>query len=1467
MQKISRIHLGNCGYRTAWYEGMTFELTDPDSGQPTDTLINLENGGGKTTLIGLVFSCFETAQERFLKHIQSKHNTFSQYFTHDGAPGFIIVEWLMPSRMAGGKPYRLVIGQAVAVRSHTEPPEVDRMFFSFEEHADLGLADIPAPGLAQPTPTSMQEFSRWLHAQQKKYPGDVFISHNRQAEWQRHLKDERLIDLDMLRMQVNFSAQEGGFDTGFLDFKTEGEFLRKFLHLTSDTTKADEARKLVVAVCEKHRRKPQFQKRRDELTKFRASLNAFAEAAQLYLETLAAQRSMLIRGAQMVQALQARAVSFRLDHDREAEFEQTQRQLASAALADSTLHTKEQATVTWAWHQKCSAQAKARKETADGRVKDLERDERLIRAARLQKEIVGIDEELKELDALAEAERANLKPTKDHAEIQGALLRRALFNEEQRLKAALQAIDERARVRDNERTSLRNQRANAETEEIRYVEERSKLQAAEESYVRRREALEADKTFRGPEETTGEALERLDDEAATAAAERDVHRASRERCAKEARVHRQSAAAEHVRAAELSGNAQTLGEFIARGEAELERLAQLPVLLNAVESDRVNPLSAALPARLREVVSDSAKQVSLGDVRLAELRAAKQAIEETGVAGYSADVALVVQTLLQAGVRSAKAYNEYISRALPDASKARALVASDPARFLGVSVASTELEKAKAVSWATRLPTRPVVVSAATLEPAAHVAEHVVVVPAEDDSAFNVEAAAKLGVSLELRVTDEDERRSAYRERHDQTLRAIHELDAYTKEFGDGKLGQAQADKTALEEDVATAKERAESLESLALELDEKAQGLEQQAQAADTRRQAAVLSSSAVRSFQSEHESGHTERVRRLAEVMQDISAAQERKSAADENLERLQGEHNRDQRLRVSTDHELGLAGEERAGVAHYDKDYPAQEQLLQNPRPVETLRRIYRDAEAAYLAEEKDRLGLLAHKLEDARKRREDKAKEFTREFKGVQMADLRPFMDANHEEALANVATALEAAKPEQVNAASNLQVVNGESKKWFCSNKTNVGPVVPAHEALDLDALAALMAEAETRVNEALERMRTANEVANQAADRANRKRAAAEADGTVEALLRSSMGFEDKPDPMLIAAEIGAQVGMNLEVPDPDSLVLEADASNQVNALLKDYTGKNQGVSKLQTKARAAFDLVKVAASEQAFREVDPDVAQQMIANEFGAACTDAKRLLEHLDDRIATTEATLRSMQADFDACVEEVLAVVRSAITTLNRVTSKDKSVPMGAPYVGGKQVLKMRANFGTVPVETRRQTLSAYLDTLVDTNVFPPRGTDLIADAVARVYGRPLGLQVLKMSIEETEQYVPVERVSNSGGEGVVMAMFLYLVINQLRAENHAQVHRIAGGPLILDNPFAKATSPAMWRAQRLLAEAMDVQLIFATALQDFNALGEFQRFIRLRRAGQNSKTRRWHLEFANLKLNDVPEELTA
>jgi hypothetical protein len=250
-------------------------------------------------------------------------------------------------------------------------------------------------------------------------------------------------------------------------------------------------------------------------------------------------------------------------------------------------------------------------------------------------------------------------------------------------------------------------------------------------------------------------------------------------------------------------------------------------------------------------------------------------------------------------------------------------------------------------------------------------------------------------------------------------------------------------------------------------------------------------------------------------------------------------------------------------------------------------------------------------------------------------------------------------------------------------------------------------------------------------------------------------------------------------------------------------------------------------------------------------------------RANEQLGDRIQTTQDSLDKMQVDFDQCVEEMLALVRVAINLLN--SAVEKRVPLTAPYVGGKAVIKIRTSFSSINVDSRREVLRHYLDSLIQNNVVPAKGSDLVAESILRMSGgRPLGLNVLRMVIDESQQYVPVDKISNSGGEGVVMALFLYVVIAQLRAETQAKLHKLAGGPLILDNPFAKATSPTMWKAQRMLAQSMGVQLIFATAIQDYNALAEFSTFVRLRRAGQNSRTNRYHIERVQFRLNEPPFE---
>lgn len=1465
MQKISRIHLANCGFRTAWYEGITFDLTEPGTGLPTDTIINLENGGGKTTLLGLVFSCFETSQERFLKHIQSKHNSFSQYFTHDGVPGFVIIEWLMPARSASGQPYTLVTGQAVSVRTTTET-DVDRMFFSFEERADLRLEDIPAPGLSGAQVTSMNDFSRWIHDQQKKHSGNVFISHNRQAEWQRHLKDERLIDLDMLRMQVNFSAQEGGFDTGFLDFKTESEFLRKFLFLTSDTAKAEEARRSVVSVCELHRRKPQLQRRRDQLKKLRISLTTFADAARQYMEAVGTQRTMLITGAQLVQALQARVVEHRKAQAAEVAFEKEQRNQAGAASKDAALFGTEWMTGTWVWHQKRVAQAKKRKDDADTLVSDLETKSKLLKAARLQQEILSIDVRIEELEALAEAEMAELKPARDHVEIQGALLRRALFTEESRLKDELAALDHRSRLREERKTTLRKQKMTVDADELRLTREQAKLQTDEDQRNNRRAVLEQNGVFVNTGESADAAIARHEAAARSHQHERDTHRAARDTARIQASRHRIDANAEQVKAASFDEQAKGLQTYIARGEVELERLGQLPALLSAVEADRVDPQSSALPSRLQDVITDSNRQKSLADVRLAELRATRQAIEDTGVAGYSHDVSLVVQGLHAAGVRSAKAFNEYIAHAIDDAAKAQVLVMSDPARYSGVCVAQAEFTKALGVSWHARKPSRPVMVSIAALDTVT-VPDDRMVVPPENASAFNIGAATHLAESLDSRLQEEEHRRAAYELRHAQTLKAAQELDTFATIYGNGQLAEAAVKRTMLEEDASAARNRAANLEAEAATLDAKAQQHEESAAQEEGLRSESAQAAQSARQFQTEHEAGREGRLVRLADIGQELTEARERKAEVDFAFEEMQDAHDADQIKRANTDVELRLAGEERGRIAYYNKAYPAQEQLQQHPRPLTTLRELYEDARANYLTEEKERLGSLSERIQGVKEQRIDKAKEFTRDYSGVNMAELKSYLTLDHEAGLRTTEQQLVEARKEQVEASGLHQSLGAESRKWHAANKQNIGTATAEFERHTAEELEPLLENLSKKIDTANDRMRVANEEANRASSRAQEKLRAAESDEQNESILRSGMGLPDQPDPALIAAEIGALVGEAPQVPDPSSLVLELNSSKQVSILLAEYNGKNAGVSKLQTAARTSFDALKSAAGDTAFREIDPDVALQLLQNDFTAACTDAPRLLEHLDDRIATTESTLAGMQADFDTCVEEVLGVVRSAITTLNKACSQEKCVPATAPYVGGKRVLKMRANFAAVTLDMRRAAMRNYLDVLADTLAIPAKGTDLIADAVARVYGKPLGLHVLKMSIEESEQYVPVEKISNSGGEGVVMAMFLYLVITQLRAENHAQVQKNAGGPLILDNPFAKATTAALWRAQRLLASAMNVQLIFATALQDFNAIGEFQRFIRLRKAGQNTKTKRWHLEVANLQLSDAADEVAA
>jgi hypothetical protein len=690
-------------------------------------------------------------------------------------------------------------------------------------------------------------------------------------------------------------------------------------------------------------------------------------------------------------------------------------------------------------------------------------------------------------------------------------------------------------------------------------------------------------------------------------------------------------------------------------------------------------------------------------------------------------------------------------------------------------------------------------------------------------------------------------------------LNALEALKAYVQRFGEGKLARTGIHRGQLQADLQVAQEQKAGAHTKAAG---EAIATKESREAAVQRDRLAREARGHVQSLQhfiTHYEANREQRIERLGELETILEDIEVRREAAEGEITRIQNLSNEQNRVAVRAESDAGGLATERSKLEFYDKALRADELLKENPLTLEDLRGTYSDALTVYKTNARDQLGVLDVQMGEVRKRRDEKKEEFTRDYPKVTRTHVAPYDGMDHSALLPALEAERARANQEHIAAASANGAVQSASTEWHRKNR-DVLAATPDVEALDDAALEARRDEASALSASAGGRQEQASKEADRARDVAKQFGETASQDDQLAELVKSSMKLEDRPNLELLNLELANLSGKPpLLLDELPELVLEENASNQITRIVREHSEKAQASQKAQDKAREAFDAVKKAAAEPDLQKAEPELANAMLTNEFRAACGDAGRLLEGLDDRINTTKDNLDKMQADFEACVDEMVGLSRVALGLLN--SAMDKRVPATAPYVAGKAVLKMRANFAAINLEARRQALTHYLDGLIQSNVLPAKGSDLVAEAVVRMYGgRPLGLQVLRMVIDESQQYVPVEKISNSGGEGVVMALFLYVVITQLRAETQAKLQKIAGGPLILDNPFAKATSPTMWKAQRLLAQAMGVQLVFATAIQDYNALAEFSSFVRLRRAGQNSKTGRWHLESVRYRLHD-------
>ena len=187
-----------------------------------------------------------------------------------------------------------------------------------------------------------------------------------------------------------------------------------------------------------------------------------------------------------------------------------------------------------------------------------------------------------------------------------------------------------------------------------------------------------------------------------------------------------------------------------------------------------------------------------------------------------------------------------------------------------------------------------------------------------------------------------------------------------------------------------------------------------------------------------------------------------------------------------------------------------------------------------------------------------------------------------------------------------------------------------------------------------------------------------------------------------------------------------------------------------------------------------------------------------------------------------------------------------------------MGNRKILRLSTNLTGISLEQRRIQLESFINDLINSQRIPntsnDSGDELTAEAlisIAKAKNRQgkLGIEIIKLS--QTISYSPIDQIKGSGGESMTAALLLYLVLAQMRAESRIGVKQAPGGFLLLDNPFARATTPQLVEPQVQLAEELGFQLIYATAIKDFNAQSCFSHIVQLRKVAHDRTHNRTHV----------------
>jgi hypothetical protein len=278
-------------------------------------------------------------------------------------------------------------------------------------------------------------------------------------------------------------------------------------------------------------------------------------------------------------------------------------------------------------------------------------------------------------------------------------------------------------------------------------------------------------------------------------------------------------------------------------------------------------------------------------------------------------------------------------------------------------------------------------------------------------------------------------------------------------------------------------------------------------------------------------------------------------------------------------------------------------------------------------------------------------------------------------------------------------------------------------------------------------------------------------------------------------------------------------------------------------LSAAEAAVREASDILVRHANSTRYEQVRTPARQQIRELPAAALPEHAAKWADAFAPRLRVLTDELAQLERNRDSIVDRLRGLVESALATL-RSAQRLSRLPEGLGEWSGQEFLRIRFE------EPDQATLTERLGEVVDeaTRAAVKKNSDLRRDGMslllrgvaAALQPKGVAVEILKPDAVLRAERVPVGQMGDvfSGGQLLTAAIALYCTMAALRSNDRGRDRHRHAGTLFLDNPIGRANATYLLELQRAVSDALGVQLLYTTGLFDTTALAEFPLVIRLR-----------------------------